>query len=206
MTDHTEGVWYFAHPYTVKGADGRYIPEGEDAQFRICCFRAAELMMRGFNIYAPICHTHPIHRACPEFLQRHEHKMWYRLDTAFIGTGCFRGIILAPGWEDSTGCVQEKKDFDEAGKRVLFYEDIMQETKAVPSDAAWDAQRAQETKRSGSRAPTSEPQAELPLADEPQHLWDTQPVCQNVDTSQQVPTECEKDSQPADERGTECRQ
>ena len=72
-----KGLWYFAHPYTVKDDDGRYVPEGEEANFQLANIRAAELIRLGYNVYSPISHTHPIHRASPTFLGRHEHEVWY---------------------------------------------------------------------------------------------------------------------------------
>lgn len=119
------GLWYFAHPYTCKDKDGNYVPEGEEANFVLCNVRAAELLIRGYNIYAPISHTHPIHRACPKFLANKEHELWYQLDNEVIDKTDWEGIILAPNWEQSSGCVAEKKRIEEMGKKVLFYTDIV---------------------------------------------------------------------------------
>ena len=119
-----KGLWYFAHPYTVKDENGNYVQAGEDANFQICNYRAGRLLARGYNIYSPISHTHPIHMASPLFLGRHEHDMWYELDMDIIRNTDFDGIILAPGWMASKGCVAEKQAFEEMGKRVLYYENI----------------------------------------------------------------------------------
>ena len=120
-----KGFYYFAHPYTVKDKDGNYVPEGEDANFQLCNFRASRLLLAGYNIYSPISHTHPIHRACPEFLQRHEHDMWYQLDLDFISKTNFDGVIMAPDWEKSSGCKIEKETFEKKGLPVLYYGDII---------------------------------------------------------------------------------
>ncbi len=87
ITPRLEDVYYFAHPYTVRDADGNFVPEAEEANFQLCCQRSARLIEAGFNIYAPICHTHPIHRASPSFLAVHEHQRWYELDNALMGAG-----------------------------------------------------------------------------------------------------------------------
>ena len=121
----SKGLWYFAHPYTVKDADGNYVFEGEEANFRLCCIRAAELLKRGYNVYAPICHTHPIHRACPEFLARHEHEIWYALDNEFIARTDFDGIILAPGWAQSEGCRAEHAAFIDRGALIRNYAQLV---------------------------------------------------------------------------------
>lgn len=121
------GLWYFAHPYTCRDKDGNFVPEGEDANFHICNVRASELLLRGYNVYSPISHTHPIHRACPTFLARKEHEMWYQLDNEFIDKTNWSGIILAPGWEKSSGCKAEKERIEARGLPALFYKDIMDE-------------------------------------------------------------------------------
>lgn len=128
ITEKTNrGLYYFAHPYTCKDKDGKYVPEGEDANFNLSNIRAAELLIRGYNVYAPISHTHPIHRACPEFLARHEHELWYQLDNEFIDKVEWEGIILAPGWERSSGCRAEKERIEAKGLKVLLYNDIVKE-------------------------------------------------------------------------------
>ena len=119
------GLWYFAHPYSCKDKDGNYVPEGEDANFHLCNMRAAELLLQGYNIYAPISHTHPIHRACPTFLARHEHELWYQLDNEFIDKVDWAGIILAPGWAESSGCRAEMERIKAKGLPVLLYSDIV---------------------------------------------------------------------------------
>ena len=119
------GFWYFAHPYNCKTTDGRSVPEGEQANFEVCNMRAGELFLRGYNIYSPISHTHPIHRATPTFLSAEEHEMWYELDFEFMDRCNFDGIILAPGWEASSGCRGELVWMRKAGKRVLLYDDII---------------------------------------------------------------------------------
>jgi len=120
-----EGLWYFAHPHTAKDANGNYVPEAEEANFRLCNYRAAVLLQLGYNIYSPISHSHPIHRASPTFLARHEHEMWYELDNEMIVKCDFKGVILAPGWQHSKGCDGEKKAFEKLDRIVKFYDDIV---------------------------------------------------------------------------------
>jgi len=119
------GLWYFAHPYTCKDSKGNYVSEGEEANFNLCNIQAAKLIKAGYNIYAPITHTHPIHRASPELLARHEHELWYQLDNEFIDSVMWKGIILAPDWEKSLGCRAEKERFEAKGLQVLLYSDII---------------------------------------------------------------------------------
>ena len=120
-----KGFYYFAHPYTCRDSEGKFVPEAEDANFQLCNQRAARLMEKGYNIYSPISHTHPIHRASPTFLARHEHEMWYHLDNEFLERCTWDGIILAPGWAGSKGCLGEKAWFDSEGLPSLLYEEIV---------------------------------------------------------------------------------
>jgi len=121
----TKGLYYFAHPYTCRDSDGNYVHAGEEANFRLCCVRSGELLRRGFNIYSPVIHSHPIHIATPEFLKNHEHEMWYELDNEFIARTCWNGIIMAPEWEKSTGCTHEKKMFEDMGLQVFYYQNMI---------------------------------------------------------------------------------
>ena len=118
------GFFYFAHPYSVKDESGQYLLDGEDANFALCCHRTARLMEAGWLVYSPICETHCAHRASPLFLSRHEHDYWYKRDEEFIKIVQWAGIILAPGWQNSTGCCREKKLFEQLGLPVLYYANL----------------------------------------------------------------------------------
>ncbi|KKN35451.1 hypothetical protein LCGC14_0783540 [marine sediment metagenome] len=114
-----EELYYFAHPYTAK--DKR----AETANFNLCCIRSAKLLKLGYRIYAPICHTHPIHMAWPDFLENDERDLWISLDNLIINKTLFEGIILAPRWELSSGCQGEKQLFETQEKQILLYKDIV---------------------------------------------------------------------------------
>jgi hypothetical protein len=118
----TEGLWYFAHPYTRKDAEGRYVPAAEAANFQLACVRSGELIRRGFNIYSPIAHTHPIHCACPSLLAANEHELWYHLDNEVIDAVRWKGVILAPEWETSNGCRAERDRILAQGGTVMLYQ------------------------------------------------------------------------------------
>jgi hypothetical protein len=108
-----EYLWYFAHPYSGKS---KMI---EKANFEMCCSRATKLLDNGYNIYAPICHTHPI-----EQYKNQPWEFWLSLDKLFVDR-C-DGLILAPGWEYSKGCLQEKAWFEKAGKPIKEYGEIIE--------------------------------------------------------------------------------
>ena len=115
-----KGLWYFAHPYTVRDAAGRCVLEAEDANYRLCCRRAGYLIRRGYNVFAPICHSHPILCATPALRGRGA-VLWYVLDNQIIERCDFDGIILAPGWQNSAGCRHERELFKQEGLPVLTF-------------------------------------------------------------------------------------
>ena len=115
------GLWYAAAVYSVKMPDGRYCLAAEEANFRLACIRAGRLIADGWLIFSPIAHSHAIHVAYAPFLAREEHKLWYRVDNAIIRTVPFRGIILPPEWQDSTGCTAEKRLFESLGREVWYF-------------------------------------------------------------------------------------
>jgi len=88
------------------------------------------LSLEGYVIYSPIAHTHSIQYATPGFMKQsgpEEHDYWIELDLEFIRRSGFTGIIMAPNWEESRGCRGEKDHFDQEGKKVLYYSDIVTE-------------------------------------------------------------------------------
>ena len=121
IREFSDGIWYFAHPYTCKDDEGNYCSGGEEANFRLCCIRSAKLIEAGFIIFSPIAHSHPIHTAWPDFVGKQIHDMWYLIDNRIIDEVPFRGIIMAPKWETSKGCVCEKKRFENLNREVLYY-------------------------------------------------------------------------------------
>ena len=128
MIEFKTGIWYFAHPYTCKDSQGNYVAGGEEANFRLCNIRAAKLIEMGYVIYSPISHTHPIHIAYPPFVGKNVHDMWYHFDNENIRQIPFKGIILAPNWEQSSGCRNERTMFMELGRTIVLYDDIMKNT------------------------------------------------------------------------------
>ncbi len=125
MTKLKKGIWYFAHPYTCKDKNGNYVPGGEEANFRLCCYRSAKLIEAGYAIISPISHTHPIHMAYPPFVGQQVHDMWYEFDNEMIRQIPFKGIIMAPGWRDSKGCVAEVEMFHKLDRVQVHYNSII---------------------------------------------------------------------------------
>lgn len=118
-------LWYFAHPYTVKDDDRNPIFPAEEANFNLACIRSAELLKRGYNIYSPISASHPIHVRDPDFLKKGEYRLWIELDNLILSKTDFKGIIMAPNWEKSNGCIDERNHFISKKLEVKIYNDII---------------------------------------------------------------------------------
>ena len=121
------GLYYFCHPYSAKTKESRI------ANFELCCKRSAELLLKGYNIFSPIVHSHPIEMASPEiltWLQEEKWKFWIGIDVAILEHVGFTGVILAPGWGRSKGCRREYDWFllhtkaDDRSYDILKYYDV----------------------------------------------------------------------------------
>ena len=99
-------LYYLAHPYTLPS------PEENVAH---CIKVANHLIEQGYNIYAPIIMTHPLH-----IETERPYDFWMKFDEIMMNR-CDR-IIMAGDWEHSNGCAIEMEHFKKAGKPILFYE------------------------------------------------------------------------------------
>ena len=122
------GLFYFCHPYSAKTKEGR------EANFNLCCRRSAKLLLKGYNIFSPIVHSHPTERASPEMLQWSIEKrweFWIDIDIALLEYVGFTGVILAPLWGRSKGCRREydwflsHKQPDGRVHEILKYNDVI---------------------------------------------------------------------------------
>jgi len=98
------GFYYLCHPYSAKTKEGRI------ANYELCCRRSAKLLLKGYNIFSPIVHSHPIEIASPEMLKwtiEDRWQFWIDIDMAILKHAGFTGAIFAPGWGESKGCMRE---------------------------------------------------------------------------------------------------
>ncbi len=127
MRQPLPGVWYYAHPYSVKNPDGSICACGQHANFIQCCVRTARLIENGWLIFSPICHSHPIEAVSPTM--NADPFPWYIYDHNLIHQLNFAGLILAPGYSNSIGCQSEREHFlhHQQKKTILYYEEIFAE-------------------------------------------------------------------------------
>lgn len=128
MIEIKPGFYYFVHPYSANTKEKRI------ENYNLCCRRSAKIILKGYNIFSPIVHSHPIEMACPEMLKwsvEERWKFWIALDMAILKYVGFTGVILAPRWDNSIGCRREYAWFlshqkpDGGPCDILRYDDII---------------------------------------------------------------------------------
>lgn len=110
----SRNLTYLACPYSHKD------PEIVRERFETICRVAGKLMLRGFLIFSPISHTHPI-------AQYHNMpgswEFWKKQDMAFL-EHCKEVIVLCvDGWEESVGVTEEIKWASECGLVVRYVDE-----------------------------------------------------------------------------------
>ena len=99
-------LYYFAHPYTGD----------EENNFTLATARTQELLDRGYNVLSPVTYTQPLHGN-----RNRSYDFW--MDLCMVLVRHCDGIILAPGWQKSGGCLQEIGGSQ--GKEILRYGEIV---------------------------------------------------------------------------------
>lgn len=127
MIEMKPGFYYLAHPYSAKTIADRI------TNYELCCKRSAKLLLKGYNIFSPIVHSHSIEMTCLEMLtwtEEEKWQFWIALDIAILEHVGFTGVILAPGWESSKGCRREYGWFlshrqpDGKSHEILVYDNL----------------------------------------------------------------------------------
>ena len=107
----SEMLWYLASPYT------KY-PEGIDAAFNEVCRVAGEMIKRGFLIYSPIAHTHPI--ALSADMDPLDYRIWQACDAPMVRACDGLFVVKMPTWDSSKGVSHEIDQFAAARKVIRF--------------------------------------------------------------------------------------
>ena len=102
---------YLAGPYSHSD------PETCQMRFEVLNDIAAELMAKGFIVFSPISHSHPIAVQCdlPKGFE-----FWEKFDKAFIEWCDLIIVAKLEGWQDSKGIAAEIKIAKEMGKEIEY--------------------------------------------------------------------------------------
>lgn len=91
---------YLASPYSHED------PAVRESRFHAACRKAAELMLAGDVVFAPIAHSHPISEQMP-MGKATDHELWMSQDLPILRR-CDRLLVLMlPGWDQSRGVREE---------------------------------------------------------------------------------------------------
>lgn len=103
--------YYLASPYS------KY-EHGIVAAWEDICEQAALLIKAGIPIYSPIAHTHPI--AVHGEIDPYAHSIWLPADLPLMQAAEGLIVCMMPGWKESYGISEEIKEFEKAGKPIIY--------------------------------------------------------------------------------------
>jgi hypothetical protein len=101
-------IGYLASPY-------RQYPHGPDAAYEEAAYATAWLAKRGFVVFSPIVHSHPLVKT-GVMLPQFDHEFWMAIDRPFMDACDYLVFYKLEGWEKSEGMAEELRVFREAGK------------------------------------------------------------------------------------------
>jgi hypothetical protein len=87
-------------------------------RFRRVTKTAAYWLIRGYNIFSPITHSHPIPKFIPARLDTHSH--WLGIDFQWIDVCDELWVYCQPGWDESHGVLNEIAYAQKIGKPVRY--------------------------------------------------------------------------------------
>lgn len=93
---------YLATPYTTND------PVLLQSRFEKACAAAGQFMNRGYEVFSPVAHSHPVADHLDEAL-RLNHEFWLRQDFAVLKHCDVMVIYALPGWDKSYGIGEEVK-------------------------------------------------------------------------------------------------
>lgn len=107
-------VIYLAGPYTSADAAGR--AERFDALTKA----AAKFISKGYIVYSPITHTHPIDVEMIEMGITNDSDYWCDFDETFMSVCTDMVILMLPGWQESSGIAREIEYFSKRECSIHF--------------------------------------------------------------------------------------
>jgi hypothetical protein len=99
-------------------------------RFRRVTKATAHFMLKGYNMFSPITHSHPIPKYIPKRLDTH--TMWLGIDFQWIDVCDELWVFMQGGWKDSHGVEKEIEYANEIGKPVRY---VNTNYEFIPEDA-----------------------------------------------------------------------
>lgn len=102
---------YLASPYTHPD------PQERERRFRMACKKAAELMLAGKTVFAPIAHSHPIDLELPALGSG---EFWKKQDAPYLEFCTEIVVLMIDGWRESKGLAHEIEVAKQRGIPILY--------------------------------------------------------------------------------------
>jgi hypothetical protein len=106
-----EKLWYIATPYSKYHM-------GLEMAFIRACEISALFVKKGFKVFSPIAHTHPI--AIHGNIDPLSHDIWIPFDETMMQLADGMVVCCLKGWDESKGVGIEIGRFEEMGKPIFY--------------------------------------------------------------------------------------
>jgi len=100
-------LWYLVHPYS----------NDPDKNFKLANKRTLALLNAGYNVFSPITYSHLLQQT-----EQHNYDFWMSFDEIILDK-C-DGLILAPNWHKSKGCIRELERAIRLNLPILDYKNL----------------------------------------------------------------------------------
>lgn len=102
---------YLACPYSHDD------PVIREMRFKQANMAAGKLMERGYIVFSPLSHCHPI---SVQYRLPTDWEFWQKFCTTYVRLCNTMFVLMVPGWEESRGITEELKLAKELGIHVEF--------------------------------------------------------------------------------------
>ncbi len=89
-------------------------------RFELINLAAFQLIRRGFIVFSPVSHSHPIANTATSKEVVQDHDLWVRQDEYFMKWADVLAVLELPGWRDSRGLLFERTWFKEHNKPIAY--------------------------------------------------------------------------------------
>lgn len=110
---------YLAVAYTYKHRDKRISEMVQQFRYEAATKATGWLInKRGWNVFSPITHSHPLHVLCPDV--RGDWDFWKAIDTQYLQISQRIVVLTLPGWQKSIGVTAEIEIANRFGLELCF--------------------------------------------------------------------------------------
>lgn len=109
------GYIYVATPYTN-------YKHGHASAAYDAASTTAELVKLGYRAFSPIVHGHQL--SVIGRIDPMDGDLWKNIDKAFVDAASACVVVKLDGWEESSGVSHEIKEFEKAGKPIVYIDPV----------------------------------------------------------------------------------